>query len=137
MGIKRERCTAIIVRDDRLLCVRLEDPLTKVTYTVPPGGLIERGESPAMAAVREVLEETGYEVEIDPNSRVLGEYPFHWNGQDFDCSTHFFKGALASEKQHAIHDAAYHRGVFWVPLKRLDDFLNFHPQLYYYIKQLI
>lgn len=41
-----------------------------------PGGVIEPGETPATAVVREVLEETGLEVEIE---RLLGVY----GGPDF------------------------------------------------------
>lgn len=36
-----------------------------------PGGAIEKGESPAEAAVRECREETGYEIQLD---RMIGQY---------------------------------------------------------------
>lgn len=44
-----------------------------------PGGGIDPGEHPAEAAVREVLEETGYHVELD---RVLGVDSFVIPGTD-------------------------------------------------------
>ena len=58
-------CAGAVVRDQhgRLLLVRRghEPALGKWSL---PGGRIEPGESPAQAAAREVLEETGLEVEV-------------------------------------------------------------------------
>ena len=53
----------VIVLDDdnRILMVRQDHPERKVWRV--PGGSIEEGESSAQAAVREVLEETGLEIE--------------------------------------------------------------------------
>ncbi len=53
----------VIVLDDdnRILMVR-QDPPERTVWMVP-GGSIEEGESSAQAAVREVLEETGLEIE--------------------------------------------------------------------------
>ena len=47
--------------DNRILMVRQDHPERKVWMV--PGGSIEEGESSAQAAVREVLEETGLEIE--------------------------------------------------------------------------
>jgi 8-oxo-dGTP pyrophosphatase MutT (NUDIX family) len=44
---------------------------------VIPGGAIDPGETPAQAAAREMLEETGYEVEIDALLGVFGGTPEH------------------------------------------------------------
>lgn len=53
----------VIVLDDdnRILMVRQDHP-ERIVWMVP-GGSIEEGESSAQAAVREVLEETGLEIE--------------------------------------------------------------------------
>ena len=48
--------------DNRILMVRQDHP--ERTVWMVPGGGIEEGENSAQAAVREVLEETGLEVEI-------------------------------------------------------------------------
>lgn len=137
MGIKRERCTVICVEKGQLLCVRLEDPKSRVIYTVPPGGLIEEDETAQSAAARETLEETGYAVFIDPESRVVGNYPFFWDGKEFDCTTHFFRANLLSSNPVSVDDASYHRGVVWIPLSELDNHLSFHPALYGFIKKLL
>ena len=43
----------------------------KVKAWLPPGGHIEANEDPVQAVLREVLEETGIEVEVVPTSSVL------------------------------------------------------------------
>lgn len=50
----RERATAVVVRDGRVLLVR-----GRAEEFMMPGGGIEPGEAPMAAAVRELREETG------------------------------------------------------------------------------
>ena len=52
---RRERATVVLIRDGRVLLAR--DGGSR--YFNMPGGAIEPGESPAEAAARELLEETG------------------------------------------------------------------------------
>ena len=54
---------AVVVEDGRLLLPHWPDE--RIGGWTLPGGGIEPGEDPADAAVREVLEETGYHVELD------------------------------------------------------------------------
>ena len=51
----------------------------------PPGGRIERGESPVAAARREFSEETGFEVHVD---RLIGIYSF--TDQDHEALVYAF-----------------------------------------------
>ena len=59
-------CAGAVVRDDagRLLVVRRGRAPGAGLWSLP-GGRIEPGETPAEAAVREVHEETGLEVEVE------------------------------------------------------------------------
>lgn len=59
---------ALVVRDGSVLLVRLDDGARTGRWTLPGGG-VELHERPEDGAVREVLEETGYTVEL---LRLLG-----------------------------------------------------------------
>ena len=54
---------AIVVRDDRLLMVRRAQEPARGLWSVP-GGKVERSEYLSQAVRREVLEETGLEVDV-------------------------------------------------------------------------
>jgi 8-oxo-dGTP diphosphatase len=54
--------SAAIFRDSRVLIVRRAQPPARGLYTLPGGG-VELGETLAQAAIREVREETGLEIE--------------------------------------------------------------------------
>jgi len=53
---------AVVVDSDRILLSRIRE--ARARWTLPGGG-IDPGEHPADAAVREVREETGHDVELD------------------------------------------------------------------------
>lgn len=73
-------CAGAVVRDGdgRLLLVRRGHAPSLGLWSVP-GGRVEDGETPAQAAAREVLEETGLQVEIGDllASVHIGDYLVH------------------------------------------------------------
>lgn len=67
MSVRREQrvgAYVVCVRDGQVLLVRLNPMLGLAGWSLPGGG-VDQGEHPLDAAVREVAEETGYEVVID------------------------------------------------------------------------
>jgi 8-oxo-dGTP diphosphatase len=56
---------AVCVRDGALLLARGYDPADRELIWSLPGGGLEHGEDPVDAVVREVAEETGYDVRVD------------------------------------------------------------------------
>lgn len=83
---------AIIIDDSRVLLVRRANPPLQGEWSIP-GGLVETGETTRDAIVREVLEETGLNVEVvrlvevferilhDEQSRVQ----YHYVLLDYAC----------------------------------------------------
>ena len=126
---RRIRASTVVIHRGKLLCVRLADPLTGNIATYIPGGKVEPGETPARAAIRECLEESGYRISADEGSELVERYPFTFGGVVYDCTTHFFRGVLIDPEQppDSVGDATYHHGVLWVPVSDIAKHFSFHP----------
>jgi 8-oxo-dGTP diphosphatase len=77
-GIQRIASYALITQDEALLLCRLSGKVKPAGQWTLPGGGVEFGEHPEEAVVREVLEETGFEVALDGIAGVdsmLYRYP--------------------------------------------------------------
>ena len=125
----RLRASTVVEAEGHLLVVRLRDPASGVEAFYPPGGGIEPNETPADAARRETLEETGVAATIDPESELVAAYPFVWNANDYDVTTHFFHATATKGELPAVVDADYHRGAKWLPILEALDAMAVNPAI--------
>ncbi len=129
---ERHRASAVCEAEEKLLLVRLRDPVSGEEALYPPGGAIEEGEAPSETARREVLEETGVAVVVDPNVVLVERYPFTWAGTAYDVTTHYFYATTASGQADAlsrVSDADYNLGAVWLPVIEALDALAVHPAI--------
>lgn len=71
----------------------------KTEYFAAPGGGVNDGENLVTALIREVLEETGFEVSVD-DVVYIQEYINHWNKRQLEI---FFVGKTLSNKPKSIN----------------------------------
>ena len=102
------------LHNGRLLAIELEDPTTNKRFWSLPGGAVEPGETVAEAAIRETLEETGYQVRLTSEG-FSTRYEFRWNGARYDCTSYWFTAELESDHQDVIDDADYLLQMKWLP----------------------
>lgn len=138
MTIRRIRASAVCQTEGHLLLVKLRDPSTGVTSWFPPGGAIEPGETPAQAAERETLEETGVAIRVDPALAIVERYPFRWDDEDYDVTTHALAAELVGDAPQGLEgglalprvdDVAYNLGAAWMPLARALEELAARPPI--------
>lgn len=114
---------AVVIDDGRILLAHWNEH-GKTGWTLPGGGL-ELGEDAQAAAVREVLEETGYVVELD---ELLGVDSIHIQPQDrltgsglplhalrIVYRAHTVSGGLVHEMDGSTDEAA------WIPLTEVSN----------------
>lgn len=106
--------TAVVRRADDVLLVRRSDNLEWTPVT----GIIDPGEQPAVAARREVLEETGVTVEVERLAWVNASAPVvHANGDLARYLDHCFGCRYLSGETYVADDESV--DVAWFPLERL------------------
>ena len=121
MSVVRERSAGGILLDgERVLLIKTKNLKGEEVWTFPKG-LIEPGETPERTALREVLEETGFEAEI---VRPLGEvtYWFVRDGKRVKKTVHWF----LMRPLRRVKDPDWEvEAVEWVPLGEAEKRLRY------------
>jgi ADP-ribose pyrophosphatase YjhB (NUDIX family) len=122
----RNSAKAVIIRDDKLLCIECVD--SNGSFYLLPGGGQEHGETLIDALRRECLEEISADVVVQ-DLRFIREY-LSWNHEfaEFESDVHqvefMFLCALqdgAKPRLGTVPDGPQ-TGVAWLPIERLDQF---------------
>lgn len=121
-GVRFEHSAGGLLLDEdcRVLLIRAENLKGEPVWTLPKG-LIEPGERPENAALREVREETGYAAEVvrplEPST-----YWFVREGQKVKKRVDWF--LMRPLKRVGEHDQEV-EAVAWVPLAEAKDRLSY------------
>ncbi|WP_421083151.1 NUDIX hydrolase [Rothia nasimurium] len=120
----RPAAYAVVIEDGKILLSRWVPtiPGYEPGWTLPGGGM-DPGEQPAETAVREVLEETGYTIELDGLLGVHTAY-FDQDGTDrpFCAFRTIYRGHVTGgELTHEVGGSS--DMAAWIPLAELDQ----HP----------
>ncbi|MGW6783649.1 NUDIX hydrolase [Streptomyces sp. NPDC054987] len=114
----------------RLLLLHWRDPFDGTWLWEPPGGGIEPGETPLVAARRELAEETGLDPAAVLDRSVPVDRDVRWNGKRYIGTEYFFLARFADERpslvrtgllpdEQATLDA--HAWIEWSALSSLRD----------------
>jgi ADP-ribose pyrophosphatase YjhB (NUDIX family) len=106
--------TAVVLRDDEVLLVRRSDDGSWAPVT----GIVDPGEHPALAAPREVLEETGIHCTVEELVWVnVTEPVVHVNGDHAQYLDHTFRCRYVTGTAHAADDESLE--ARWFPVAAL------------------
>ncbi len=125
MPVLREHSAGgVLLEDGKVLLIRTRNLKGEEVWTFPKG-LVEPGESPERAALREVFEETGYEAEI---LRPLGQvtYWFVRDGKRVKKTVDWFLMRPIRRVKEPDWEV---EGVAWVPLEEAAERLRYKSDL--------
>jgi 8-oxo-dGTP diphosphatase len=105
-------------RGDEILLLKRAQGTALAGQWYIPGGMVERGEHPEDAALRELREEAG--IEIDGDLEIVGCYPMHVYG--FDTLQISFRGRVAEGAEVVISDE--HDGARWAKASDMRTLLT-------------
>ena len=121
MIVSEFSCGGVILDGRKVLLVQVKNLKGKKIWTFPKGH-IEAGETPRQAALREVLEETGYKAAIiRPMIRV--KYAFTFQGNYIKKMVQWY--LMKKLGRIGKHDASEILSICWVSLLKAHELVQY------------
>ena len=121
MIVSEFSCGGVILDGRKVLLVQVKNMKGKKIWTFPKGH-IEAGETPRQAALREVLEETGYKaVIVRPMIRV--KYAFTFQGNYIKKMVQWY--LMKKLGRIGKHDASEIISIRWVSLPKAREMVQY------------
>lgn len=121
MIVSEFSCGGVILDGRKVLLVQVKNMKGKKIWTFPKGH-IESGETPRQAALREVLEETGYKaVIVRPMIRV--KYAFTFQGNYIKKMVQWY--LMKKLGRIGKHDASEIISIRWVSLHKARELVQY------------
>ena len=121
MIVSEFSCGGVVLDGRKVLLVQVKNMKGKKIWTFPKGH-IETGETPRQAALREVLEETGYKaVIIRPMIRV--RYAFTFQGNYIKKMVQWY--LMKKLGRIGKHDASEILAIRWVSLLKAHELVQY------------
>lgn len=120
----------------KLLVLELSSEEEEVGFWAVPAGKVEKNENPLHAAIRELFEETGIEIEKPASLKSLGS--LYIRKPEIDYIYHFYKISLNTIP--TIHLSTEHQSYRWVTItemKKMPLMKGAKEALEYYCKRSI
>ncbi|WP_430498213.1 NUDIX hydrolase [Micromonospora trifolii] len=136
VNLRRSARAVVVDEDDRVLLLRLAipDPAGTIFVWITPGGGVEDGETPLAALRRELHEEVGLALDVDPPKVWRQEIVAagHAPGHDGVVNDYFLvrtasfapRGAMSDEELAAEHVIGWR----WWALSEIREYLG--PELF-------
>ncbi len=109
---KREIAAVYIEYKDQILLLHRQNNMSEGNKWAPPAGEVEKYELPLQAAIRELKEETGYNISNQPIETVKTVYIEY--SKDNHYVFHIFRTQLDGDPGAVTIDFNEHKGFTWV-----------------------
>lgn len=109
---RREIAAVYIEHDGQILLLHRQDNISEGNKWGPPAGHVEKGETPLEAAIRELEEETGYDISNQAIEKVHTAY-IEYNEKNHYVF-HMFRTSLQGDPGAVKIDFNEHKGFTWV-----------------------